>query len=164
MLIKSLSPVINFENLKEEVFHVINTVQFRTNQIMCQTLENGSEDFLTGVGRIDELEHQDEHLYKFTQPILHGTILEKLMIEYGAYRTRILKLPPRSCYSIHKDPTPRIHIPIVTSGQSWMIWPYHATCLHLKVGNVYWTDTTEPHTFINGDSDIERIHIVMAVK
>lgn len=164
MIVRSLPPIEHFDQLRKEVFDFIKKVNFDTNQIMCQTLADSQEDYKTGIGRIDELDHRDEKLYKFIQPDLKGTLIEQLITKYGGFRTRILKLGPKSCYSVHQDPTPRIHIPIVTSEQCWMVWPYKATSIHLKEGRAYWTNTTETHTFLNGDSELERIHIVMAVE
>lgn len=163
MIVKSLPPINNFEQLRLEVFEFIKKADIGATQIMCQTLEESHEDYFTGVGRIDELDHQDEHLYKFIQPSLKGTLLEKIIQENNACRTRILKLKPRACYSVHRDPTPRIHIPIVTNEQCWMVWPYRATSINLKEGRAYWTNTTEAHTFLNGHDTLERIHIVMVV-
>jgi hypothetical protein len=164
MIFNLLPKIENFERLKTEVFDLINSVGDNVTQIMCQTLNDNTDDFLTGAGRIDELDHQDEDLYKYVQPKLKGSYIEELILKHNAFRTRILKLGPRACYSIHPDPTPRIHIPIVTNEQCWMIWPYHSTCLNFKEGNCYWVDTRKPHTYINGDKELVRIHLVMVVK
>jgi hypothetical protein len=164
MLAHILYKLENFEQLYNEVFMLINKIGFVKNQIMCQSMNESTEDFETGIGSIDDLEHKNEELYKFIQPMLKGSYLEQIISKHNAFRTRILKLTPRSCYSIHRDPTPRIHIPIVTNEQSWMIWPKNSYCINLKKGFVYSTDTRSFHTFLNGDKKLERIHIVMAIK
>jgi hypothetical protein len=163
MLVKYLYTLEDFDLLKSEIFTLINEVGFQNNQIMCQTLDESKEDFITGIGRIDELEHQNEESYKFIQNRLKGSYIEKIILKHNAFRTRILKLSPRSCYSIHADPTPRIHIPIVVNKQCWMIWPFHEKCHSFIDGKVYWTDTTKSHTYLNGDGNLERIHLVMCV-
>lgn len=163
MLVKTLYSIENFADLKTEILNLIDDVGFQNNQIICQTLTENEEDFVTGTGRIDELEHKDEELYKFIQKRLKGTLLEQIILKHNAFRTRILRLPPRACYSVHADPTPRIHIPIVINKQSWMIWPYHNKCRTFMIGRAYWTDTTKPHTYINGHGKLDRIHLVMCV-
>ena len=69
---------------------------------------------------------------------------------------------PWSCYSVHKDLTPRIHIPIITNPQNFIVFKY-SPMEHLSLGNVYWVDTTQYHTAING-SDDARLHLVGIVE
>jgi hypothetical protein len=163
MLIIPLETIDDFNLLEEEVFDLINTIGENSSQIICQNLNPDEEDWSTGVGRINELEYQDEYLYKFINKSLKGTRLDHYISKHKGFRTRIMIMNPRQCYSIHADPTPRIHIPIVTDDQAWMIWPYQNVCERMKKGKVYWVDTTKHHTFINGGDTI-RIHIVMGVE
>jgi len=164
MLYYLKSSLNNFEKLHNEIAQIINTVGFENNQIICQSLDENEEDFNTGIGRIEDLEHKNEKSYKFINKSLKGTYLEELIINFKGYRSRILKLNPKSCYSIHQDPSPRIHIPIISNGQCWMVWPNHNFCLNMKPGLAYWTDTRKPHTFINCDEKLERVHLVMIVE
>lgn len=159
-IFKQLDIIDNFEQLKTEVLNIVKNIS--ADQIMCQGLQTSPSDWLTGAGRINELEHNQERDYCVINPALNGTILEEYIKKYNGFRTRIMVMPGRHCYSIHPDPTPRIHIPIVTSKQAWMIWPYNNQCYQLQTGHAYWTDTRKYHTFING-ADVTRIHLVMCV-
>ena len=164
-MLKILKKVDNFELLKKEILELVDRVGFQgpyKNQIICQSLTDGVEDWETGIGRIEELEIQKEQEYKYLQPSLKGTEIENVFNEFSAFRSRILIMQPRSCYSIHSDPTPRIHIPIVSNNGCWMVWPKHQRCQPLLPGLIYWTDTTKTHTFING-GDETRIHLVICV-
>lgn len=161
-LLKLLHPINNFGKLKQEIDDLVNEIGFTQNQIICQGLTPDHADWATGIGRIDELEHSDEHLYQHIHPRLKDTELEKLMITHNAYRTRIMLMNSRRCYSIHADPTPRVHVPIITNEQCWMIWPTESKCHRMAPGLAYWADTTKPHTFING-STVDRIHLVMCI-
>lgn len=163
MLIYPLENINDFDVLKHEVLTLIEKVGLNSNQIICQQLTPNSTDWTIGVGRIAELEHQDEHLYKFINENLKGSKLEELILKYDAFRTRVMIMPPKQCYSVHSDPTPRIHVPIITNSQSWMVWPYLKSCEQMRCGKVYWTDTTKHHSFFNG-GDTDRIHIVMGIK
>lgn len=159
-IVKLIEPVENFEQLRSEILNVVDTVQ--GSQIMCQGLANNPEDWTTGSGRIKQLDNNNERDYNVINPQLKGTVLEYYIKRYNGFRTRIMIMPEKHCYSIHPDLTPRIHIPIVTNNQAWMIWPYSNQCHRLSEGNVYWTDTRKFHTFING-STVKRIHLVICV-
>jgi hypothetical protein len=148
---------------RQEILEIINTVGFDSNQIICQGQSADGTDWKTGVGRIRDLEDRDEQHYKYLNPALAGTMLADIIEEYGCFRTRIMLMSPRSCYSIHADFTPRLHIPVVTNTQAWMVWPYLNKCYQMKVGNIYFADTTKTHTFLNGDGT-DRIHIVAGIK
>jgi hypothetical protein len=154
---------VQFLDLKKEVLDIIQTVGFKSNQIVCQGLEENSKDWHTGIGRIESLEDKIEQSYCHLNPALIGTQLGKLIEHYNCFRTRIMLMPPRQCYSIHADPTPRLHLPIVTNSQCWMIWPHSNKCYRMPVGKLYSADTTKSHTFING-SEENRIHVVFGVK
>jgi hypothetical protein len=154
---------LNFEALKREVQDLLDKRLHNQNQIMCQSYIEDDDNWYTGIGSIEELEIKEEKSYKFINKSLKDTEIEKLIVKHNGFRTRIMAMPPRQCYSIHADPTPRIHIPIVTSDQCWMIWPTKSSCFQLKEGSVYWTNTKIPHTFVNGSKDEYRIHIVMCV-
>jgi hypothetical protein len=162
MLVRPLHVIDDFETLSAEVFNLINKVQFDKNQIMCQSLVEDTNNWTSGIGRIEELEEKEEQKYNQINSDLKGTYIEKLILQHAAYRARIMIMQPRQCYSIHADPSKRIHIPIVTNDQCWMIWPKFNSCNQLQTHRAYLTDTTKPHTFINGGTD-PRIHIVMCV-
>ena len=162
MTLVPLENINNFNQLTEEVNNILKKVKIEHNQIICQTVDPDSNDWQTGIGRIAELAYEEENLYTHVNRELSGTVLSELIKKYNGFRTRIMIMPPRHCYSIHADPTPRIHIPISTNNQAWMIWPYLSECKTMNPGLVYWVDTTKHHTFING-GETNRIHIVMGV-
>lgn len=159
-IVKLLETVENFNQLRLEVLDVVKSID--STQIMCQGLAESPKDWITGTGRIGKLENRNERDYCVLNPALQGTLIEYYIKKFKAFRTRILVMPHNHCYSIHPDLTPRIHIPIVTNNQCWMIWPYSNQCHQLKAGEVYWTDTRKFHTFVNG-SDVKRIHLVLCV-
>jgi len=162
MLVKRLNQLKNFSDLSKEVLDLVTTINPEGNQIICQNVNPDTESWDTGIGRIEELEVAQEKEYTHIHSKLSGSCLEEIIKKYNGFRTRIMVMNSKSCYSVHADPTPRIHIPIVTSPQCWMIWPHHNTCHQLHPGHTYWTDTSKRHTFINGGLE-QRIHIVMCV-
>jgi len=100
-----------------------------------------------------------ERAYNCIQPELKGTLIEHYLEKYKVHRSRIMLMSPRSCYSVHRDSTQRIHIPIVANQQAWMVWPFENQCHRFEEGSVYQTDTTKLHSFFNG-SEEDRIHLV----
>ena len=67
---------------------------------------------------------------------------------------------PKSCLTLHHDLTKRIHIPLITNDQCFMM--IEDNIYYLKPGNVYLTNTTLKHTAVNA-SKSSRIHIVGCV-
>jgi len=85
-------------------------------------------------------------------------VYDKLSKIYKLGRTRVLKKEPRSTLSWHKDPDPRLHIPIITNYGCRMVIDDRA--YHMPAdGSVYLTNTTKYHNFFNGGEE-DRIHIV----
>ena len=76
-------------------------------------------------------------------------------------RVRILLKEPRSTLSWHRDPEPRLHIPIITNPGSIMVIENIAK--HLPAdGSVWITNNTKYHNAFNGGEE-SRIHLVACV-
>lgn len=89
------------------------------------------------------------------------TVHKELAARYPIGRVRILKKDIYNCNSWHRDPEPRLHIPIYTNPGSLFIVNHH--CTHLPAdGSVYFTDTRGYHTAFNG-GETPRIHLVAAL-
>lgn len=102
----------------------------------------------------------NEREYNIINPIFKNTIFEAIIIEYNLKRTRFMWLNGFSCYSVHRDLTPRIHLPICTNSQSFLIFK-NSQMENLKAGIVYYADTRNFHTAMNG-SDERRLHLIGA--
>jgi len=86
---------------------------------------------------------------------------EKLTERFPIGRTRILSKGLYNCNSWHRDPEPRLHIPIISNPGSLFIVNHHVT--HLPAdGSVYFTDTRGYHTALNG-GETHRVHLVAAL-
>ena len=98
-------------------------------------------------------------------PDFRGTYFEEIHRELSARfpigRMRILCKDILTCNSWHRDPEPRLHIPIHTNPGSLFVVNHHVT--HLPAdGHVYFTDTRGYHTALNG-GETRRVHIVAAL-
>ena len=128
-------------------------------QISLQGVKDNT-DYINGTGKLDELNH-DESV--FNVPLFPKmTYTYSIINNLNLFRTRVMKMAPRSCYSYHKDPTKRIHIPLITNDKCFMV--IEDKCYWYPAdGNYYLADTTKNHTFVNGSWE-ERIHIVGCIK
>lgn len=87
-----------------------------------------------------------------------NTIFEETINQYNLFRTRLIWVKPYSCYSLHRDTSPRFHIPLVTNEECFFVFK-DMPIYHMSVNKLYWADTTYYHTFINCSSQ-PRLHIV----
>ena len=124
------------------------------SQIMLQTTDNGLDPF-EGTGRIDTLDHPEED---YIEPLFDTPYTNRVIKELGLFRTRLLVLAPYQCYSYHTDPSQRIHIPLITNPQCFMIVGYQVIWMPAN-GSSYLVNTTAAHTALNG-SKTPRLHIV----
>ncbi len=107
----------------------------------------------------------DERAFTELVPTFKGTYFEHVINELSKRfilgRVRVLSKGIYNCNSWHRDPEPRLHIPIVTNPGSLFLVNNHAT--HLPAdGSVYFTDTRGYHTALNG-GESNRVHIVAAL-
>lgn len=107
----------------------------------------------------------DESEFSEFAPEFKGTYFEhvhqELSKRYPIGRMRVLLKEVYNCNSWHRDPEPRLHIPIYTNPGALFIINHH--CTHLPAdGSVYYTDTRGYHTALNG-GESNRVHIVAAL-
>jgi hypothetical protein len=162
MIVEKLEPIPEIDQLIQEVSKLVEKHGIKNNQLMLQGIEPEIEDWEQGIGSLYNLKIKTEASYKHIFPSIRDSVLAHYINRYKGFRTRIMNMNPRSCYSVHSDPTPRIHIPIKTNDQTWMVWPKHNQCHQMAVGSSYFTDTTLPHTFMNCSLE-QRIHIVICI-
>ena len=88
-------------------------------------------------------------------------VFDVLSAKYKLGRVRILLKQPRSTLSWHRDPEPRLHIPIITNPGCHMVIDNVAK--HMPAdGSVWITNNTKYHNAFNGGEE-NRIHLVACV-
>ena len=88
-------------------------------------------------------------------------VYDTLSKKYKLGRVRILLKEPRSTLSWHRDPEPRLHIPIITNPGCIMVIDNVAK--HMPADGSTWiTNNTKYHNFFNGGEE-DRIHLVACV-
>lgn len=95
-------------------------------------------------------------------PFFVDSPFEQLIESWKLKRTRLMWLGPWSCYTFHRDDSPRIHIPLITNPNAYFLFKI-GLVKHLAAGQVYWVNTREEHSAMNG-SDEPRLHIVGCVE
>mgnify|MGYP005735311899 FL=1 len=107
----------------------------------------------------------DEHKYTEFVDDFKNTyfkeVYDQLTNKYKLGRMRLLLKEPRSTLSWHRDPEPRLHIPIYTNPGAIMVVDNVAK--HMPAdGSVWITNNTKYHNAFNGGEE-NRIHLVACV-
>ena len=88
-------------------------------------------------------------------------VFDVLSSKYKLGRVRVLLKEPRSTLSWHRDPEPRLHIPIITNKGCRMV--IEDVAKHMPAdGTVTITNNTKYHNFFNGGEQ-NRIHLVACI-
>ena len=88
-------------------------------------------------------------------------VYEELSKRFKLGRVRLLLKEPRSTLSWHRDPEPRLHIPIITNPGCLMV--IDNVAMHMPAdGSVWVTNNTKYHNAFNGGEE-NRIHLVACV-
>jgi len=88
-------------------------------------------------------------------------VYDELSKRYKLGRVRILLKEPRSTLSWHRDPEPRLHIPIITNPGCIMV--IEETAKHMPADGGAWiTNNTKYHNAFNGGEE-GRVHLVACV-
>ena len=104
----------------------------------------------------------NENLYtKFVKDFEHTyfkEVYDLLSSKFKLGRVRILLKEPRTTLSWHRDPEPRLHIPIITNPGCLQV--IENVAKHLPAdGSVWITNNTKYHNAFNGGEE-NRVHLV----
>ena len=107
----------------------------------------------------------DEHKYTEFVDDFKNTYFKEVYVQltkkYKLGRMRLLLKEPRSTLSWHRDPEPRLHIPIYTNPGAIMVVDNVAK--HMPAdGSVWITNNTKYHNAFNGGEE-NRVHLVACV-
>ena len=95
---------------------------------------------------------------KSNESVDYPDFAKKLSKKFKLGRVRILLKQPRSTLSWHRDPAPRLHVPIITNPGCIMV--IENVAKHLPAdGSVYITNNLKYHNAFNGGEE-NRVHLV----
>ena len=124
------------------------------DQLSLQVTKEGNG----GEGQLAKLDFKEEDFNVFAYDLPYtNSVLSDLKM----YRSRLMNMPPKYCYSYHKDPTPRMHVPLITNPNCFFVVDDEVIRLPAD-GNHYLIATRKIHTFVNASWE-HRLHIVGCV-
>ena len=133
------------------------------NQIGVTARPNSKDPLFDAVGWLPEGAAEADYTV-ITQPF-RGTaiesLLKKLPFQYG--RTRLIRMRPKSCLSIHVDSALRYHFAITTNPGCYIVGlsDREGTFHHIPAdGRLYEMDGYRTHTAMNSGNQ-DRVHLVI---
>jgi hypothetical protein len=155
------SELVDFFNLIENKIPWSQTEPTRQSGLQLLS-DSNDEDFLASCGPLRQLKKAEKKFDRLA-PVYSGTVIDELItyLNLPIVRLRWMKLSPKSCYSLHCDLTPRVHIPVITNPGAYFLFA-NLGLIKMDVGKFYLVDTRHEHTFINS-GDSPRVHLVGAL-
>jgi hypothetical protein len=160
-MIKKVIDTINVDPILDSFFKLDKDIKWtiypQGQQVGLQYKPN--EDYWSsavGKSQGKELEYTE------LNPFFKDTIFETIINQYSLKRTRLMWVNPKSCYSLHQDETPRVHIPLITNPECYFLFP-PGIMFSLNVNSVWWVNTKLKHTFLNC-SEEPRLHLVGVIE
>jgi hypothetical protein len=151
---------VDVARIKADIDDILKLTPYHGNQIALQYSRVESWD--AGIPNAAHEIADEEYDYVNWHSALDGTYLKSYMsaLQFPVAHARIMRLPPKTCYTTHVDYYTRFHIPVVSKPlQTFMIFPDKDVIVRMYPGKMYWTNTHELHNFVNGTFE-DRIHIV----
>jgi len=144
--------LLDLEKIKEE----LKTLPNYKDQICLQGTKDNLDPFY-GIGA-EIFNNTGRREIEFDVPIFDLPYINSIIKDLNMYRTRVITLRPKTCYTYHQDTTKRIHIPVITNDKCFFI--INKQVKHYPAdGNYYVVDTTQNHTALNASKQ-DRIHII----
>lgn len=171
-LIEPLDFIVDLTQLKSEVLALVNRVGFAgENQIGLTHTPNCSPEnrYRESVGSLYDADLNPargvERDFSQLNRELDGTYLNWIYqsVPFRPARMRIMRLPARTCLSLHLDTGPRYHIAIVTNPAAFILFPHESRVYHIPAnGRLYRMTAQVLHTALNSHPKEERIHLVFS--
>ena len=126
-------------------------------QRMLQGIPGKDDQY--GTGRITAY---DEPETEFRHPLHDIPYTNSILESLGMYRSRLMIMTGKLVYSWHYDPSPRVHIPLISNHKTnFMV--VEDTLIRMPVRDrAMWVDTTKMHTYVNAADEL-RVHIIGCV-
>lgn len=159
---------IDVQKLKDSLDSISSKREWDQNQISLQH-RKGVNDHNDGIGSIyyDGEIKSDLEFCEWYDDLEDEYIVQVLKrLPFNPYRVRIMNIKPKRCYSMHADKSIRFHIPVDTAEDQGRFifddceeYP-GGEILNLSEGSCTILNTKLPHTAMNCNKKLDRIHIV----
>lgn len=150
---KKLDTKYNLDKVIDEIRWLEKNETWVGEQYCLQDAEGESH----GCGNADFLDFEEKDFINLKTP--DDWEISRFIKDHDLVRTRIMNLQSKTCYSIHRDRTKRVHLPVITNKNCKLI--INDIVHHLPADGYAWlVDTTQMHTAMNANLDFNRYHIV----
>ena len=147
---------IDVEKIIEEVSPLMEKMCLDERTQMSLQGVKGQTDPYYGCHHFKNQTHIEFEYNQFIHDSL--TYTNSVIKDLKLFRTRLMRLMPQTCYTYHKDFSQRIHIPLITNENCFIIVD-DVLNRYPADGSSYLINTTKMHTALNASTE-ERWHIV----
>jgi len=161
-LIEEIDYQVDIDKLEQHVSLIQNNpLYYRFSGISIQHRQGifSPWDQVDGLESLRLYGNCTEKDFNVVQKSFKNTEYERIINDFGLIRSRVMFLEGKNNYSIHKDKSWRLHIPIETNDTCMFYFPDHKKHFYLEEGKIYKVNTTERHTFMNTGNE-QRIHFI----
>jgi hypothetical protein len=116
---------------------------------------------ITLPARTDQLKEEDfTNLCTVFKNTIFEVVYNSIIERYKVGRVRLMMSRPKTCLSWHTDSSIRLHYPIKTQPECFMV--IDDEVMHLQLNDWIMADTRQPHTAFNGSLE-NRVHLVAVI-
>ena len=149
------------------LIEIIDSIDIERVRLELEMIPSGEQLCLQGVhsdgdpfyGIGSDLDFEKQHKEdEFNVCLFNTKYINSILDKHNVVRTRVMRQQRKTCYTYHIDYTKRIHIPVYTNDNCFLILNDSVHRLRAD-GSVYLVDTTVMHTAVNASTE-ERTHII----
>ncbi len=173
-LIEKTSFQTDIKELQRIVIEFLERYKWEKSNQLCllNTEDHASGDPYQGIGHIKEPGYgafgYEEGDFRFFHPDYHNTLLGEI---YSAFpfpicRMRLMRVPAKACYTFHSDgDVYRYHFGVITNRRAFFAFQEEQILKFIPADGYAYKVWVKPmHTFVNTNSDFDRIHLVLDAK
>lgn len=173
--VKKLTFHYDLQEIQQDYLKVVKNIQYdHTGQISLTHRKKAIDPLRDGVGSIydpitKKIRYYEEDFTEFNENFkstIFWQMYNQLPFVFG--RIRFCQLLPKKCYSLHCDTEPRLHLAIFTKIPECFMMFERENQMFKKYlmpadGHIYYAETTRPHTFLNTDHSVRRVHLLLNI-
>ena len=169
LLYKQIKPKIDFYKISTQwldltkrlrAYHWFGYENRHSSQVAVQSGPLDTNGYTSSCGK-QQLQNTGYKSsdWNVVNELFKGTEFERICDEFQCYKMRVMRLWPKSMYSVHIDKSPRFHIVLNSNPGCFMMWPDSNTHVHMPRFTAWYTNTCPRHTACNS-GEVYRDHIV----
>lgn len=168
-IVEKLDFKIDHDELVETCLEFMDQFPWEKNNQLCLlNTPDHDPDPYQGIGHVNEPGYPafgyKEDDFRVFHPDYENTILGKIYHEFPhpVCRMRMMRVPAKKCYTFHTDgDTYRYHFGVITNDRAFFAFQKEGMFFIPPDGHAYKVWVKPYHTFVNTNSDFDRIHLVL---